>query len=155
MATPFGQNAQQDPNLVPGWSVQGNVGAQTGYAQPGITASAAALTTPGNGQPGAPNPLPGNVTDILSNPGYADVAPSLIQHGTALASSLVPVPASGTAFTNPVALGCTVVITGGTVTAVKINGNQVGTADGTYTVPGGAQITLTYSAAPTWTWTTQ
>lgn len=150
-----------DPNLVTGWNVQQNVGAQQGYAQPGLPASPAALTETGNGTPGAPSPLPGNVTNILANPGYADASLSLIQHGATLPASLVPVPTSGTAFTSPVGMTCTVVITGGTVTGVKLQPlgassfNQIGTGDGTYTVPAGAEIELTYSSAPTWTWMTQ
>jgi hypothetical protein len=125
-----------------------------GYAQPGITAAPAALTTTGNGSPGAPNPLPGNVTDILANPGYGDVSPGIITPGSSLAPSLVPVPASDTVFTNPVGLACMVGIAGGTVTEIKVNGVHVGTGDGTYTVPAGGTITLTYSDAPTWTWAT-
>ncbi|HUN30382.1 MAG TPA: hypothetical protein VMU95_00065 [Trebonia sp.] len=172
----FGQSNVPDPNTQIGWTVQGGgqvpdgFNATTGqvmttlgvpgspYAQAGITATTAALTATGNGSPGVPNPIAGNVTSILSNPGYADANPSLITPGTQLAAALVPVSASGTAFTSPVALPCSVVITGGTITAVALkalgaaSAIEVGTGDGTYTVPPGAQITLTYSAAPAWTW---
>jgi hypothetical protein len=147
-----------DPQLVPGWNVQASAPAP--YSQPGITASTAALTATGNGSPGVPAPVPGNDVSILANPGYADASPSLIIPGTQLAAVLVPVPASGTAFTSPVALSCSVVITGGTVTAVAVkslgaaSAVEIGTGDGTYTIPPRAQVTLTYSAAPTWTWTT-
>jgi hypothetical protein len=65
------------------------------------------------------------------------------------------VPASLTPVTNTSPLPATVVVTGGTVTNVAVNGVNVGTGDGTYTVPSGQAITLTYSAAPTWTWTLQ
>lgn len=65
------------------------------------------------------------------------------------------VPASGTPVTNTYALPATVVITGGTMTAVVINGVTVGTGAGTYTLPAGQSITLTYTVAPTWTWTAQ
>lgn len=65
------------------------------------------------------------------------------------------VPASGTPVTNTSPLPATVVVTSGTVTAVAVNGVQAGTGDGTYTVPSGATVTLTYSAAPTWAWTLQ
>lgn len=65
------------------------------------------------------------------------------------------VPASGTAVTNTSPLPASVVVSGGTVTGVTVNGVSVGAGDGTYTVPPGQQITLTYSAAPTWTWTLQ
>lgn len=65
------------------------------------------------------------------------------------------VPASGTAVTNTSPMPASVVVSGGTVTDVVVNGVSVGTGDGTYTVPSGQSITLTYSAAPTWTWTLQ
>jgi hypothetical protein len=65
------------------------------------------------------------------------------------------VPASGAPVTNTSPLPATVVITGGTVSNVVVNGISVGTGDGTYTVPPGQSVTLTYSAAPTWTWTLQ
>lgn len=63
------------------------------------------------------------------------------------------VPASTASATNPANIPVTVVISGGTVTNVAVNGVTVGTGDGTYTVPNGGKIAVTYSAAPTWTWT--
>ena len=107
--------------------------------------------------PPSNNTSASNLDQILANPGYADVSPSLITPGTALAAGIVPMPASGAPFRNPSALAATVVISGGTVTAVKtapVGGTLalLGAADGTYTVPGGGTIELTYSAAPTWTW---
>jgi len=66
------------------------------------------------------------------------------------------VPLSGTPVTNTSPLPSTVVVSGGTGTNVAINGVLQGTFDGTYVVPGnGGTITLTYSSAPTWTWTYQ
>ena len=65
------------------------------------------------------------------------------------------VPASTTPVTNTSPLPATVVISGGTITFVFVNGVQAGTGDGTYTVPSGQTISITYSAAPTWTWTLQ
>jgi len=64
------------------------------------------------------------------------------------------VPLSGTPVTNTSPLPSTVVVSGGTGTNVTINGVAQGTFDGTYVVPAnGGTITLTYSSAPTWTWT--
>jgi hypothetical protein len=63
------------------------------------------------------------------------------------------VPASLTPVTNTSGLTATVVITGGTMTNVSVNGVTVGAGAGTYTVPAGGTITLTYTVAPTWTWT--
>jgi hypothetical protein len=66
------------------------------------------------------------------------------------------VPLSGTPVTNTSPLPSTVVVSGGTGTNVAINGVAQGTFDGTYVVPpNGGTITLTYSVAPTWTWTYQ
>lgn len=65
------------------------------------------------------------------------------------------VPLSGTPVTNTSPLPATVVVSGGTGTNVAINGVNQGTFDGTYTIVSGATITLTYSVAPTWTWTLQ
>lgn len=63
------------------------------------------------------------------------------------------VPASATPATNTSPLPATVVITGGTVSSVSVNGVTAGSGDGTYAVPAGGTIAITYSAAPTWTWT--
>ncbi|HEY5396214.1 MAG TPA: hypothetical protein VIL16_12535 [Trebonia sp.] len=65
------------------------------------------------------------------------------------------VPASTTPVTNTSPLPATVVISGGTVSNVSVNGVTAGAGDGTYTVPAGQTIAITYSAAPTWTWTLQ
>lgn len=65
------------------------------------------------------------------------------------------VPASGTPVTNTSPAAATVTITGGTLSNVAVNGSTAGTGDGTYTVPAGGTITLTYTVAPTWAWTVQ
>lgn len=62
------------------------------------------------------------------------------------------VPASTTPVQNPYPFPVTVVISGGTVTAVVVNGLTVGTGDGTYIVPSAGSISITYSVAPTWAW---
>lgn len=65
------------------------------------------------------------------------------------------VPASGTPATNTSPLPAQVTISGGTVSNVVVGGTSVGTGDGTYTVGPTQSITVTYSAAPTWTWALQ
>lgn len=65
------------------------------------------------------------------------------------------VPASGTPAANTSPLPAQVTVSGGTVSNVAVNGVSVGTGDGTYTVPAGQSITLTYSAAPAWAWALQ
>lgn len=62
------------------------------------------------------------------------------------------VPATNTPVTNANGWAVFVTITGGTLTSVKVNGVQVGTTAGTYVVPAGQTISITYSAAPTWNW---
>lgn len=74
---------------------------------------------------------------------------------TAGGATTPAVPATTVAAANPSSTLATVVVTGGTVTNVAVNGVSVGTGDGTYTVPPGGTIALTYSVAPTWTWTWQ
>jgi hypothetical protein len=78
-------------------------------------------------------------------------------NGTAVDSgqgfSTPAVPASTTPVTNTSPLPASVVISAGTLTNVSVNGVTVGAGDGTYTVPAGATIAVTYSVAPTWTWT--
>jgi hypothetical protein len=68
------------------------------------------------------------------------------------ASSQPAVPASTTPIQNPNPFPARVVISAGTVTAVAVNGVTVGTGDGTYIVPTGGSIAVTYSVAPTWVW---
>lgn len=65
------------------------------------------------------------------------------------------VPASGTPQANATGKNVWVTVTGGTVTAVTVTGPGSGaplTGDGSILVPPNCSITLTYSAAPTWTW---
>ena len=62
------------------------------------------------------------------------------------------VPASTVAVQNTNSYPVSVVISGGTITAVVVNGITVGTAAGTYLVPSGGAISITYSVAPTWVW---
>lgn len=62
------------------------------------------------------------------------------------------VPASLTPVTNPAGQAMQVVITGGTMTNVSVNAVTAGAGAGTYTVPAGGFITLTYTVAPTWAW---
>ena len=65
-------------------------------------------------------------------------------------------PASATPVPNTSPLPATVVISGGTISNVSVNGVTAGAGDGTYVVPPGQTIAVTYtSTAPTWTWTLQ
>jgi hypothetical protein len=63
------------------------------------------------------------------------------------------VPASTVAQQNTNQFPVQVVLSGFTATAVFVNGIQVGTGNGTYTVPANGSISVTYSVAGTWAWT--
>lgn len=63
------------------------------------------------------------------------------------------VPATGVAASNSTGSVAAVAVAGGTLTAVDVSGTQAGTTDGTYLVPVNGTISVTYTAAPTWTWT--
>lgn len=62
------------------------------------------------------------------------------------------VPASTTPYVSTYNFPVLVTVIGGTVSNVTINGSTAGTGDGTYVLPALGTITLTYSAAPTWSW---
>lgn len=67
------------------------------------------------------------------------------------------VPGSTTPQNNTTGLPVVVTLIGGTITVVAISGvtqsvNGVNTIAGSFVVPAGGSITLTYSVAPTWTW---
>ena len=62
------------------------------------------------------------------------------------------VPASTVVQNNPFGWDATVHVAGGTVTVVAVNGVATGLIAGTFRVPAGGTITLTYTVAPTWTW---
>lgn len=78
------------------------------------------------------------------------IVPTIVQPTTQTAPA---VPASTVAAQNTSSQPYTVVVSGGTVTGVTVNGVVVGGGDGTYVVPAFGSISLTYSVAPTWTWT--
>ena len=96
---------------------------------------------------------------VLSGGAQVDVLP-----GAAFSSSGAVVTGAPALFTTAMTLGSTTVaslnpnpvpqsitITGGTVTAISINGgSSVGTS-GTYTIPVGGSLTVTYSVTPTFT----
>ena len=75
-----------------------------------------------------------------------DVIPGAVQ------GSMPTVPATTVAYYNPFARDAVVIITGGTVTVIAVDGLTTGLTAGTIVVPAGKPITLTYSAAPSWKW---
>jgi len=79
---------------------------------------------------------------IADNPGYNPV-------GLLTAPA---VPASGTALANPFYGTVRVFVSGGTVSAIAVNGTATGLTSGLVVLGPGDTITLTYTAAPTWVW---
>jgi len=64
------------------------------------------------------------------------------------------IPTSGTTIKNPFWRDAAVVINGGTVTNITVDGTtQLTATPGTVYVPSGRSITMTYTVAPTWAWT--
>lgn len=73
--------------------------------------------------------------------------------GTSGNAAAPAMPASTVALRNPTWRDCAVTITGGTVTAITVDGVATGLTSGTVIVPSGRKIAITYSVAPTWVWT--
>jgi hypothetical protein len=67
------------------------------------------------------------------------------------------VPASTAAYANPWPVDALVVIAGGTVTAIQVNGAGAmafgAVVAGSFLVPAGGSIQITYTVAPAWYWT--
>lgn len=62
------------------------------------------------------------------------------------------VPASTVTATNSNAFPVLVVLSGFTATVVSVNGTTVGSTNGSFVVPAGGTIAVTYTVAGTWTW---
>jgi len=62
------------------------------------------------------------------------------------------VPASTVALANPFWRDAEVIVSGGTVTQIAVDGANQLITSGTVTVPTGKTIALTYSVAPSWVW---
>jgi len=78
------------------------------------------------------------ITNLRQPPGYWSGAPS--------------VPASATAQQNTAWRDAYVIVTGGTVSDITVDGHSTGLTSGMVIVPSGKTITMTYSVAPTWNW---
>jgi hypothetical protein len=91
-------------------------------------------------------------SDLLNAYGPRNLLEAFSPGASAPVPSQPTVPASTVAQQNVNQYPVQVVVSGGTVTAVFVNGIQVGSGDGTYTVPANGSISITYSVAPTWVW---
>ena len=108
-----------------------------------------------NSNAGAQNRYTNNQTQglqILTNASQAMLRGNTGWNPRGASMTQPAVPASGTALTNTYGPDATVIISGGTVTAIAIGGTATGLTAGSFRVPFGQTITLTYSAAPTWQW---
>jgi len=119
-----------------------------------------AVTTPSLPATATPviNPTGQNV-DVAVTIGSGTVTGINVGWGNNPAPGVVTpaVPATTVPVTNtsqfPVAV--TIAANGATISAITINGTSQGTAAGTYIVPAGGTIALSYTVAtPTWTWAT-
>jgi hypothetical protein len=66
-------------------------------------------------------------------------------------TTAMTIGATTVASLNPNPVPVSVTISGGTVTVIAINGVTTGSTSGTFTVPVGGSITVTYSVGPTFT----
>lgn len=102
------------------------------------------------------NVVAGSLINMNSIADYDNTGPPTFTHGIASTPPAVTtpaVPASGTAVTNSTGVDVMAYVAGGTLTgATEINGASTGLDNGGFYLAAGATITLTYSAAPTWTW---
>lgn len=82
---------------------------------------------------------------VVGNPGFNPVGPLTMGSLTSLAPT-------GTTYTNPWGLPVTVYVTGGTVTAIAVNGTTTGLTSGAFRLGPGQTIKFTYTGTPTWVW---
>ena len=75
-------------------------------------------------------------------------AGAVVTGAPALFATAMTLAATTVASLNPNPVAQSVTITGGTVTVIAVNGVVTGQTTGTFTVPAGGSITVTYSAAP-------
>jgi hypothetical protein len=78
-------------------------------------------------------------------------AGAVVTAAPALFATAMTLAATGVASANPNPVARSITITGGTVTQIAVNGANTGQTSGTFTVPAGGSITVTYSVAPTFT----
>lgn len=80
-----------------------------------------------------------------------DSASAVVTAAPAMFTTAMTLAATGVASLNPNPVPVSVTVTGGTVTQIAINGVNTGQTTGTFTVPVGGSITVTYSVGPTFT----
>jgi len=83
--------------------------------------------------------------------GMRDSASAVVTTAPLMFTTAMTLAATTVASLNPNPVPVSVTITGGTVTVIAVNGVTTGLTTGTFTVPAGGSITVTYSVAPTFT----
>lgn len=78
-------------------------------------------------------------------------AGAVVAAAPALFTTAMTIGATGVAVANPNPVAQSVTISGGTVTDISVSGVSTGQISGTFTVPAGGTISVTYSVAPTFT----
>jgi len=78
-------------------------------------------------------------------------AGAVVTGAPALFAAAMTIGATGVAVANPNPVAQSVTISGGTVTGISISGVSTGQTTGTFTVPAGGTISVTYSVAPSFT----
>jgi hypothetical protein len=80
-----------------------------------------------------------------------DSASAVVTAAPLMFTSAITLGATTVAAPNPNPVPVSATVTGGTVTVIAISGVVTGQTSGTFTVPAGGSITITYSVAPTLT----
>jgi hypothetical protein len=94
----------------------------------------------------------GNQVSLVFNDVTQATAANTTGNGATPTVATPAVPATTVVATNTTGADVNVYIIGGTITQVKVNTVLVGTGAGSYYLPAGATISITYSVAPTWVW---
>lgn len=80
-----------------------------------------------------------------------DSASAVVTSAPLMFTTAMTLAASTVASLNPNPVPVSVTISAGTVTAIAVGGVSTGQTSGTFTIPAGSSITVTYSVAPTFT----
>lgn len=81
--------------------------------------------------------------------GNMTLAGTIKTGGGGTAPTVVSVPASGTAYTPSTTVNTVLFVSGGTVTAIAVNGTSIGLTSGTFYMKANDTITFTYTVVPT------
>lgn len=80
-----------------------------------------------------------------------DSASAVATGAPGLFTTAMTIGATGVAVANPNPVPVNVTISGGTVTGISVSGVSTGQTSGTFTIPPGGTIAVTYSVAPAFT----